>query len=76
MTDDNNDKGALKNLALITQLGISMITPIFLGVYIGTWIDKKVGTNGIFMLVFLFLGIGGGFMSLFKLTDAFKNKRK
>ena len=72
----NNDRSALKNLALISQVGISMITPILLGVFIGGWLDKKVGTNGLFMLVFIFLGVGGGFMNLFKITGAFKNKRK
>lgn len=78
MKKDKKDKnkGALKNVALITQLGISMITPIFLGVFIGSWIDKKVGTDGIFMLIFLFIGVGGGFVNLFKLTGAFKDKGK
>ncbi|OLS01821.1 AtpZ/AtpI family protein [Tissierella creatinophila] len=73
---NNNNKSALKNLALISQVGISVITPILLGVYIGQWIDKWVGTNGLFMIIFILLGTGGGFLNLFKITGVFKDKRK
>lgn len=76
MKKNNDNRSALKNLALISQIGISMITPIILGVYIGGWIDRWAGTKGVFMLVFIILGVGGGFMNLFKITGAFKNKRK
>lgn len=76
MKKKEDNRSALKNLALISQLGISMVTPILLGVYIGQWIDGRMGTKGIFMLVFILLGVGGGFMNLFKITGAFKNKRK
>ncbi len=76
MKKKDDDRSALKNVALISQVGISMVSPILLGVFIGQWIDKKVGTEGIFMLIFIFLGVGGGFMNLFKITGAFKNKRK
>ncbi|MGO1468530.1 MAG: AtpZ/AtpI family protein [Tissierella sp.] len=76
MKKNDKDRSALKNLALISQIGISMITPIFLGIYIGGWIDKWVGTDGVFMIIFMLLGVGGGFMNVFKITGAFKNKRK
>lgn len=76
MKKKDDDRSALKNVALISQVGISMASPILLGVFIGQWIDKKVGTEGIFMLIFIFLGVGGGFMNLFKITGTFKNKGK
>lgn len=53
-----------------------MITPILLGVYIGQFIDKKVGTEGIFTIIFLLIGVGGGFVNLFKLTAGYKGKEK
>ena len=76
MKKDNSDRSALKNLALISQLGISMITPILLGVFVGGWLDKKAGTSGVFMLILVILGAGAGFLNLFKITGAFKDKRK
>ena len=35
----------IKALMLVTQLGISMMVPIFLCVLAGGWIDKKAGTG-------------------------------
>lgn len=74
----NNKKyiDALKNLALITQVGLSVITPIILGVYMGQFIDKKLGTKGVFSIIFILLGAGGGFMNIFKLAGGPRNKRK
>lgn len=76
MKKDSNNKSPLKNVALISQVGISMVVPILLGIYIGQWIDKWVGTQGAFMIIFMILGVGGGFMNLFKITGMFDNKRK
>lgn len=76
MKKNRNDRNALKNLALISQVGISVITPILIGVFLGGWIDKWLGTEGVFMLILLLLGAGGGFLNLFKITGAFKGKRK
>lgn len=78
MKKDNNDKDkyALKNLALISQIGISVITPILLGVYIGQFIDKKVGTNGVFSIILIVLGAGAGFLNIFKLAGSKDKKSK
>ncbi len=69
-------KDILKNLGLISQIGISVITPILLGVFIGQFIDRKIGTQGIFVIAFIILGAGAGFLNLFKLSGWNKNKRK
>lgn len=72
----DNKGSALKNLALISQIGISMITPILLGLWIGGWIDKWIGTSSVFAIAFMLLGVGGAFMNLFKITGTFKKRRK
>lgn len=74
--DYNSDKSFLKNIALISQIGFSMITPILVGVYLGQFIDKKVGTKGVFTIMFIIIGVGGGFVNLFKLTGGSKGKGK
>lgn len=76
--NDNNDKDkyVLKNLALISQIGISVITPILLGVYIGQFIDKKLGTNGVFSIILIIIGAGAGFLNIFKLAGSKDNKGK
>lgn len=72
----NKNKDVLKNLALITQIGISIITPILLGVYLGNFIDKKLGTNGVFAIILIIVGAGAGFLNIFKLTGSNNDKRK
>lgn len=52
-----------KTLALISQLGISMLVPVFLMTWLGSWIDETFSTH-LFPL-FIILGIGGGFRSVY-----------
>lgn len=63
-----NYKDTYRNLALISQIGLSVITPILMGVFLGQFIDEKLSKNGIFSILFLILGAGAGFMNLFKIT--------
>lgn len=65
-----------KNIALITQVGLSMITPILLGVYIGGIIDEKVGTNMVFRIIFILLGVVVAFIELFRMTYRKDRRRK
>lgn len=74
--DNKNDKSALKNLALISQVGISIVTPILLGVYIGQFIDRKVGTNGVFAITLIIIGAAAGFLNIFKLAGGNNKKGK
>jgi ATP synthase protein I len=63
-----DNRNVFKNLALITQIGLSMVIPIIIGVYLGGFIDDKVGTKMVFRLIFLLLGVATAFVNLFKLT--------
>ncbi|NMA86392.1 MAG: AtpZ/AtpI family protein [Tissierellia bacterium] len=66
---NRKNKNIYENLALITQIGLSIITPILIGVYLGGLIDKKLELNGVFTLILIIIGAGAGFMNLFKLID-------
>lgn len=65
----------IKALMLVTQLGISMMVPIFLCVLAGGWIDKKAGTGWV-MPVFLLLGIAAAFRNVYYLLKPFYAKDK
>lgn len=69
-------KDALKNLVLISQLSISVLTPIGLCLYVGIKIDEKLNKNGVFTLIFLLLGVGAGFMNLLKMTGLINRNKK
>lgn len=63
-----DNRHVFKNLSLVTQIGLSMIIPIIIGVYIGGLIDEKVGTQMAFRIIFILLGVATAFLNLFKLT--------
>ena len=62
-------------LSLLSQLSIMMLTSIFGCFFIGKYIDNKLNTSPIFMLIFLVLGVGGAFMSVYKTVIVY-TKRK
>ena len=53
-------------IVMITQLGINMLVPVFMCLFIGIWLDKQLGT-GWLTLVFLILGIMGGIRGVYSL---------
>ena len=53
----------IKMLSLVTQIGITMLTSVFLCMAIGMWIDKHFSTN--LFLLFLILGIMASIRSMF-----------
>ena len=67
----DTSKDTTKALALFTQLAISMIVPIFICLFIGKWLDSFFHTGGIFLIIFLILGIGAGFRSIYYLVKGF-----
>ncbi|MDO4299439.1 MAG: AtpZ/AtpI family protein [Lachnospiraceae bacterium] len=47
-----------RSLAMITQLGISMLAPVVLCVFVGNWLDQRYGWS--VTAVLLILGIMAG----------------
>ncbi len=46
-------------LSYVTQFSINMLVPIFLCSFIGYYIDKKLGTNVFFIILFFVGAIAG-----------------
>lgn len=59
-------KSVFRSLAMVTQLGLSMITPIFLCIFIGYQLDRQFGTKT--LLPMLILGVLAGARSTWKLA--------
>lgn len=53
------DKEIMRNLAMITQVGISMLAPVILCVFIGHWLDQKFGWSTVIPLLILGILAGG-----------------
>ena len=66
----------LSNLALVSQIGVMMALPIISCIWIGSIIDKKLGTGVIFLGIFTILGVGASFRNLYFLALKKVNRKE
>jgi len=67
----------IENLSIITQLGLTMVGCIILCFFIGRYLDKFLGTKGIFVAIFTVLGvIGGGVVVYRQIIEVTENKEE
>lgn len=53
-----NHKEIVQNLAMVTQLGLSLLAPVILCAFIGNWLDDRYGWSITAWL--LILGVAAG----------------
>lgn len=53
-----NHREIAESLAMITQLGVSLLAPVILCAFLGSWLDKKFGWS--ITAVLLILGVAAG----------------
>ena len=64
-----------KTFTMLSQIGISMMVPVFLCVWLGSFLDEKFGTAFLFP-VFLILGFLSAIRNVYILTRTFYAKDK
>lgn len=62
-------------LSLVSQVGLMILVSILGCTFIGKFLDSKFGTDPVLTIIFLLLGIGGAFMSVYKTLIVY-TKRK
>jgi len=60
---------ALSNLALISQIGISMVVPIIGCVWLANYLMKKFDLGVWVLFIFIILGVMTAFTNLYKLSQ-------
>ncbi len=69
-----------ENLTIVTQLGLTMAGCVIFCFFVGWHIDKWVGTKGIFVTIFIILGIIGGgnvvYRQIFEIMEDKEDKDK
>ena len=51
-------------------MGLTFAISVVLFLLAGQWLDRKLGTEPLFLIVFVFVGAGASFYSIYrKLTD-------
>ena len=56
----------VNDIALVTQLGLTMAGSILFCFAIGYYLDKWLNTKGLFITVFILLGIAGGGYTVYR----------
>lgn len=75
----NKKTNFLAAFSLLSQIGMMMVLPIIFCILLGNYLDSKLNTGIIFLIIFTLLGVGAAFRNLFVLSSkCFKsgNKRK
>lgn len=67
------EKKVLRSFVMISQIGISMMVPIFICGAIGYWLNGQF-QKVIFFPILLVIGVGAAFRNLFILTKSFYEK--
>jgi F0F1-type ATP synthase assembly protein I len=49
-----------ENLTIVMQLGLTMAGCIFFCFFVGLMLDRWLGTRGVFITLFILLGVAGG----------------
>ena len=67
---DKKNREMLRAWALILQIGISMMVPVFVGLFLGKWLDGVLGT-GFLTPVMLGIGILAAFRNTYLLLKEY-----
>lgn len=62
----------LRELGYYSSLGLSVCFSIFIGLFLGVWLDKKFDTTPVLTLIGLGMGIVAGFRNLFRAMNRSK----
>ena len=55
-----------ENLTIVMQIGLTMAGCIVFCFFVGLYLDKWVGTKGIFVTIFTVLGVIGGGVTVYR----------
>ena len=65
------EPGVFKGLAMLSSMGIAMVLCTFIGLILGIYIDKYLGTKPWFTIIMLILGIVAGFKNIYEMIKKY-----
>lgn len=72
----NSNKNPYKAMALMSAISAQLVGSILVGIFLGKWIDAKLGTLPLFLLVGLFVGLATGIYSMLRLIKTFSGDKE
>ena len=58
-------------LILFSEIGVSLLVTTLIGVLVGYWADRQLGTLPLFLIVGFFAGAGAGTLMIVRLVSRF-----
>ena len=58
-------------VVLFSEIGISLLVTTLVGVLVGYWVDKQLGTLPVFLIVGFLVGAGAGTVMIARLISRF-----
>ena len=58
-------------LVLFSEIGVTLLVTTLIGVFVGYWVDKTLGTLPLFLIVGFLLGAGAGTLMIARLINRF-----
>ena len=74
--DFKTDREWIDNIALVSQVGLTMAGSILFCLAIGYFLDKWLGTKGLSKIGFILLGIAGGGYTVYRQIEDVINPKK
>jgi F0F1-type ATP synthase assembly protein I len=62
--------------ASLASLGLEMGIAVAVGWWVGSWLDKKLGTDPYLMILFLLFGVGAAFLGVFRTLRQIENEAR
>jgi ATP synthase protein I len=59
-------RGLIENLSILMQIGLTMAGCIVFCFFVGFYLDRWLGTKGIFVALFTLLGVIGGAVTVYR----------
>ena len=64
--EGREDRNPMRGVVPYLDLGLRFALSIVLGVYLGYWLDSKLSTTPLFILLGLALGATSGFLTIYR----------
>jgi len=58
-------------VVLFSEIGVSLLVTTLIGVLVGYWVDKQLGTLPVFLIVGFLVGAGAGTLMIARLISRF-----
>lgn len=75
--DYDKNRDWTENFALVMQIGLTMAGCLLFFFFIGLYLDRWLGTRGLFLIIGILVGIAGGGVTVYRqIMDMLKDKHK